>query len=167
MSQPYIGEIRLFGGNFAPYGWMFCDGATLQISEYDTLFNLLGTTYGGDGQDTFCLPDLRGRVPLHTSNNNQIGTMAGAEAVTLSSQQIPSHAHAFVAANAQGTDNSPSGRVPAVSQNVKRYINDTPDGAMHGQSINGTGGSQPHDNFQPYLCVSYIIAVFGLWPSQT
>src|SRR3954453_6845221 len=127
MAQPYIGEIRLFGGNFAPAGWAFCDGSTLPISEYDTLFNLIGTTYGGDGQETFALPDLRGRVPVHQGTASgptfQLGESGGTESVTLTAQQIPAHSHSLLASGSQGTDNSPAGRLPAVTQNVRLYTN--------------------------------------------
>jgi microcystin-dependent protein len=170
MAQPFIGEIRLFGGNFAPAGWAFCDGRTLPISEYETLFNLIGTTYGGDGQETFVLPDLRGRVPIHqgaTSGQSfQLAETGGVESVTLTTQQIPVHTHSFNAANVQGTDNSPAGRLPAVTQNVRLYTNETTDGAMAAGSIAPSGGSQPHDNLQPYLTVSYIISLFGIFPFE-
>jgi microcystin-dependent protein len=163
MANPYIGEIRLFGGNFAPSGWWFCDGTLLPISEYDTLFQLIGTIYGGDGQSTFGLPDLRGRVPLH-QGQAILGETGGTESVTLTSNQIPAHAHAFTAAGVQGSDNSPANRVPAISQHVKLYTNDVPDTTLHSQSVGATGGSQPHTNFQPYLALSFIISLFGIFP---
>ena len=163
MADPFVGEIRLFGGNFAPNGWWFCDGSTLAISEYETLFQLIGTTYGGDGESTFCLPDLRGRVPMH-QGQSQPGQTGGVERVTLTTNQIPAHAHPLTAAGVQGTDNSPADRVPAVSQNTKLYIDDVNDTTMNAQSVAATGGSQPHDNFQPYLAVSFIISLFGSFP---
>src|SRR3954451_16201544 len=166
MAQPYIGEIRLFGGNFAPAGWAFCDGRLLQISEYDAFFNLIGTTYGGDGQETFGLPDLRSRVPIHQGSGFTLAQSGGVETVTLTTQQIPAHTHSFNAANVQGTDNSPAGRLPAVTQNVRLYTNEATDEAMAAGSIAPFGASQPHDNLQPYLTVSYIISLFGLFPDQ-
>jgi microcystin-dependent protein len=164
MADPFVGEIRLFGGNFPPNGWWFCDGSTFAISEYETLFELIGTTYGGDGQSTFCVPDLRGRVPMH-QGQSPIGQAAGVESVTLTSSQIPAHSHSVVAAGVQGTDNSPSNRVLAVSQNTKLYVDDVTDTTLDAQSVGATGGSQPHENFQPYVAVSFIISLFGLFPT--
>jgi microcystin-dependent protein len=167
MAQPYVGEIRMFAGNFAPAGWMFCEGQLLPISEYETLFNLIGTTYGGDGQSTFALPDLRGRIPLHFGNGFTLAETGGAETITLTVTQIPAHTHAFVASNATGDQVGPGGNLPASSFNVTPYINDVPNGNMSPGSISAIGGSQPHNNFQPYLCVDFIISLFGIFPSQT
>ena len=169
MAQPYVGEIRMFAGNFAPAGWMFCEGQLLPISEYETLFNLIGTTYGGDGQSTFALPDLRGRVPLHFGNGFSLAETGGVEAVTLTVSQIPSHTHAAVATNNLATVTSPQGKVPAGASvvNVDAYGTDQPLTPVAPSSISATGGSQPHDNFQPYLCVDFIISLFGIFPSQT
>jgi len=167
MAQPYVGEIRMFAGNFAPAGWMFCEGQLLPISEYETLFNLIGTTYGGDGQSTFALPDLRGRVPLHFGNGFTLAETGGVETVTLTVSQIPSHAHPFLASTATGDQISPAGNVPATSFNVTPYINDVANGNFSANAVTSTGGSQPHDNFQPYLCVDFIISLFGIFPSQT
>jgi len=167
MAQPYVGEIRMFAGNFAPAGWMFCEGQLLPISEYDTLFNLIGTTYGGDGQSTFALPDLRGRVPLHMGNGFILAETGGVEEVTLTVQQIPGHSHPLTAAPVSGDQVSPGGSLPANSFNVTPYINDVPTGNMNPAAISSTGGSQPHTNFQPYLCVDFIISLFGIFPSQT
>jgi len=166
MAQPYVGEIRLFAGNFAPAGWMFCEGQLLPISEYVTLFNLIGTTYGGDGQSTFKLPDLRGRLPLHQGNGFTLAQTGGVEEITLTVQQIPSHTHALLAAATNGNQASPLGNVLANSFNVTPYINDVPNGNMSAAAITSTGGSQPHNNFQPYLCVDFIISLFGIFPSQ-
>ena len=172
MAQPYVGEIRMFGGNFAPAGWAFCDGATLAISEYDTLFNLIGTTYGGDGVNTFDLPDLRGRLPVHQGqgqglSNYVIGQTGGTEAVTLTVQQIPAHTHAVQALGDQpGSSVSPAGRLPAQSFNVTPYINDAPTGSFNAAAVEMTGGNQPHENLQPYLCVNFIISLFGIYPTQ-
>jgi microcystin-dependent protein len=167
MAQPYVGEIRMFAGNFAPAGWMFCEGQLLPISEYETLFNLIGTTYGGDGQSTFALPDLRGRLPLHFGNGFTLAETGGAETITLTVQQIPAHTHALLAAGAPGDQINPGGNLSANSFNVTPYINDVPNGNMNPGAITSIGGSQPHSNFQPYLCVDFIISLFGIFPSQT
>jgi len=167
MAQPYVGEIRIFAGNFAPAGWMFCDGQLLPISENETLFNLIGTTYGGDGQSTFALPDLRGRLPLHMGNGFVLAETGGAEEVTLTVQQIPAHAHPLLAAGVAGDQISPAGNLPANSFNVTPYINEAPNGNMSPSAITSLGGSQPHTNFQPYLCVDFIISLFGIFPSQS
>jgi microcystin-dependent protein len=167
MAQPYVGEIRMFAGNFAPAGWMFCEGQLLPISEYETLFNLIGTTYGGDGQSTFALPDLRGRIPIHQGNGFILAETGGAEQITLTVNQIPAHTHALLAAAANGDQTSPQGNVLANSFNVAPYINDVTNGNMNAGAITSTGGSQPHNNFQPYLCVDFIISLFGIFPSQT
>jgi microcystin-dependent protein len=167
MAQPYVGEIRMFAGNFAPAGWMFCEGQLLPISENETLFQLIGTTYGGDGQSTFGLPDLRGRLPIHQGNGFILAETGGAEEITLTVNQIPTHNHAFVAAGVNGDAVSPGGNLPASSLNVKPYINESPDGNFNANAISLVGGSQPHTNFQPYLCVDFIISLFGLFPSPT
>ena len=172
MAQPYIGEIRMFGGNFAPVGWAFCDGQLLPITENDTLFNLIGTTYGGDGQSTFGLPNLQSRIPIHFGNGPggviyQLAEAAGTESETLSIQQIPNHSHALVASTDTGNQVSPSGNVPAASFNVTPYLNDVPTAAMNAGAIGPVGGSQPHENAQPFLCVNFIISLFGIFPTQT
>jgi microcystin-dependent protein len=169
MAQPYVGEIRMFGGNFAPAGWMFCEGQLLPISENETLFQLLGTTYGGDGESTFALPDLRGRVPIHQGNGFVLAEQAGVEEVTLTVQQIPVHKHAALASSQFGTATAPTNNVLAkpVTANTFLFINEDPTAAMTPNSISPVGGSQPHTNFQPYLCVDFIISLFGIFPSQT
>lgn len=167
MAQPYVGEIRMFAGNFAPAGWQFCDGSLLPISEQETLFNLIGTTYGGDGQSTFAVPDLRGRLPIHQGNGFSLAETGGAEEITLTVNQIPSHNHAFLASANIATQPSPSGNLLAQSTLAQMYIQDTADQALSPNSIGPAGGSQPHTNFQPYLCVSFIISLFGIFPSQT
>jgi microcystin-dependent protein len=172
MGQPFIGEIRIFAGNFAPAGWMFCDGQLLPISENDSLFNLIGTTYGGDGQSTFALPDLRGRLPSHVGSRGgttyQLGERAGVETVTLTVQQIPGHPHPLLATKSTATDTAPTGRVFAASTGatVSPYGTDQPLTPLSPQAIGSTGGSQPHDNLQPYLCVNFIISLFGVFPAQ-
>jgi microcystin-dependent protein len=169
MADPYIGEIKMFGGNYAPAGWMFCQGQLLAISENDVLFTLIGTTYGGDGQSTFALPDLRGRLPLHQGDAFVLGQTGGAEEVTLTVQQIPAHTHPLVATIALGTEASPQGRVLAASaaSNVYRPGPAPGSAALSNQTVSVAGGSQPHENVQPYLCVNFIIAVQGIFPPQS
>ena len=169
MSQPYVGEIRMFAGNFAPAGWMFCEGQLLPISENETLFQLIGTTYGGDGQSTFALPDLRGRLPLHQGNGFILAETGGAEEVTLTVNQIPAHSHPLLATSAQGSDGSPGNRVVGEDAVVGAdlYLEDVPTVNMAATAITPVGGSQPHTNFQPYLCVDFIISLFGVFPSPT
>src|SRR5262245_57869526 len=169
---PYVGEIRMFAGNFAPNGWMFCEGQSLPISENEVLFQLIGTTYGGDGEETFNLPNLASRVPIHMGTGPdgttyQLGEMAGTEQETLTTQQIPNHTHALLASTAVGTVNTPSGNVTSQSVSVKMYVADTPSGAMNANSVTPVGGSQPHENTQPFLCINFIISLFGVFPSQT
>lgn len=167
MAQPYVGEIRMFAGNFAPAGWMFCEGQLMPISENETLFQIIGTTYGGDGQSTFALPDLRGRVPIHQGNGYVLAETGGAEEVTLTTQQIPVHSHPLVASTAVGSSVSPVGNVLAASGSSNVYRSDQAAVAMAAQSVGATGGSQPHTNLQPYLCVDHIISLFGIFPSPT
>jgi microcystin-dependent protein len=167
MSQSFIGEIRMFAGNFAPDGWMMCEGQTLYISENDALFTLIGTTYGGDGQETFNLPDLRGRVPIHQGSNYLMGDMGGVEQVTLTTQQIPSHNHAAIGAAVTGDQTTANGALPANSVTITPYLNTAPDANFNASAISPAGGSQPHANFQPYLCLNYIISLFGIFPSQS
>src|SRR4051812_352598 len=168
MAQPYVGEIRMFAGNFAPAGWMFCEGQLLPISENETLFQLIGTTYGGDGQSTFALPDLRGRIPLHQGNNFILAETGGAEEITLTVQQIPAHGHPFLGTTAIATTNSPNSNVLAQStgSTIFPYGTDQPLTNLSPSTISPVGGSQPHTNFQPYLCIDFIISLFGIFPSQ-
>jgi microcystin-dependent protein len=166
MAQPYVGEIRMFAGSFAPAGWMFCEGQLLPISENETLFNIIGTQYGGDGQSTFGLPDLRGRLPLHQGNGFVIGEAGGVEDVTLGITQIPVHAHAFLAATGAGTANSPQNNVVAASPTIDLFRETNANTPLAANALTPVGGSQPHTNLQPFLCVSYIISLFGLYPSQ-
>src|SRR6202007_190635 len=150
MAQPYVGEIRMFAGNFAPAGWMFCEGQLLPISEYETLFNLIGTTYGGDGQSTFALPDLRGRIPLHFGNGFTLAETGGVETVTLTTSQIPAHSHPLLATTTIATQQNVSPNVLPQASLFNPYINVNPNTPMAPQAVGSTGGSQPHDNFQPY-----------------
>ena len=172
MSAPYIGEIRIFAGSFAPAGWAFCDGQLLAISENDTLFNLIGTTYGGDGQETFALPDLRGRVPLHMGTGSdgityQLAEEAGVETVTLTTQQIPIHNHAFLASLNAPTSTDPTAGGGAQDSQVHTFTEDVANKQMNASSLVAAGGNQPHDNLQPYLCINFILSLFGVFPSQT
>ena len=169
MAQPYVGEIRMFAGNFAPAGWMFCEGQLLPISEYETLFNLIGTTYGGDGQSTFALPDLRGRLPIHQGNGFILAETGGAEEITLTVNQIPAHSHPFLGNDSPGTGSTPSGATFARNASADGYSTDSSGGVVNfpPQAVRSTGGSQPHTNFQPYLCVDFIIYLFGIFPSPT
>jgi microcystin-dependent protein len=165
MAIPFVGEIRIFAGNFAPAGWMFCEGQLLPISENETLFNLIGTTYGGDGQETFALPDLRGRIPLHQGSGFTLAQSSGVEEVTLTTQQIPVHTHPLMGATGNGSQPGAENNVLASSTLVKPYAVETADAQMILTGV--VGGNQPHTNFQPYLCVNFILSLFGLYPSQT
>lgn len=167
MAQPYVGEIRMFAGNFAPAGWMFCEGQLLPISEYETLFNLIGTTYGGDGQSTFALPDLRGRLPLHQGNSFILAETGGAEEITLTVNQIPAHSHPLLSTTNQAQFPNPANALPATGVVSELYWGDPPEANASPQAVGSVGGSQPHTNFQPYLCVDFIISLFGIFPSPT
>ncbi|MCP1386569.1 phage tail protein [Runella sp. CRIBMP] len=169
MAQPYVGEVRIFAGNFAPAGWMFCEGQLLPISENETLFQLIGTTYGGDGESTFALPDLRGRIPIHQGNGFVLAETGGAEEITLTTQQIPAHSHSFMGTDTNGSGGSPAGAVLARNASADAYTTDSSGGLvdMSPSMVNPVGGSQPHTNFQPYLCVDFIISLFGIFPSPT
>jgi microcystin-dependent protein len=167
MAQPYVGEIRMFAGNFAPAGWMFCEGQLLPISENEVLFQLIGTTYGGDGQNTFALPDLRGRLPIHQGNGFVLAETGGAEEITLTINQIPAHSHSFLVSSGTASSANLNGNVIAVSNDVDIYYEDSPNQNMNPNSIGSVGGSQPHTNFQPYLCVNFIISLYGIFPSPT
>jgi microcystin-dependent protein len=169
MGSPYIGEIRMFAGNFAPAGWAFCNGQLIPISENDALFNLIGTTYGGDGQNTFALPDLQSRVPVHQGNGFTLGQTGGAEEVTLTTQQIPAHNHfARCSSGGQNTSTNPANASWNISD-VQQYASNAlpPNTTMSAQAFPSTGGSQPHDNMLPFLCINFIISLFGVFPSQT
>ena len=171
MAQPYVGEIRMFAGNFAPAGWMFCDGQLLPISENETLFFLIGTTYGGDGESTFALPDLRGRIPLHFGNGFTLAETGGVESVTLTTSQIPAHNHPLFCAVSGGIAGSNPKSGLWGNSDETQYSNAAADTTMGtggaGIPTATAGGSQPHDNFQPYLCIDFIISLFGIFPSQT
>ncbi len=173
MSNPFVGEIRMFGGSFAPAGWAMCAGQLMPISQNDTLFNLIGTTYGGDGQETFGLPDLQGRVPVHAgqgpgiSQNYTLGEVAGVESVTITTATLPTHTHALLASTSIGTQPGASGNILAQSTSVDLYIEDSPDNNLSPNAVIGVaGGSQPHENMMPYLVVTFIISLFGVFPHQ-
>ena len=171
MSEPFVGEIRMFAGNFAPRGWAFCDGQLLSVSQNDALFSLLGTIYGGDGRTTFGLPDLRGRIPIHAGqgpglSQRRLGAKAGAEQVTLTVNQLPSHTHAAEASDDLGTTPNPADAVPAKSTTVDAYAASSPTENMSAQAVTNVGGSRSHTNLMPFLCVHFIIALVGIYPSR-
>jgi microcystin-dependent protein len=166
MGQPFVGEIRMVGFSFAPVGWAFCDGSLLAISENETLFNLIGTTYGGDGQQTFAVPDLRGRIPLHVGAGFTLGQAAGTEEVTLITSQIPAHTHPARAQSAVGDQASPTGNVWA-SSTLNQFTSGPATANMNAGNIGSTGGSQPHDNMMPTLTINFVISLFGVFPSPT
>jgi microcystin-dependent protein len=161
----YIGEIRMFAGDFAPAGWAFCEGQLLPISQYEALFNLIGTTYGGDGQETFALPDLRGRAPIHMNGSHPIGEWGGQEEVFLPLGQIPSHSHGAGASSANGSSDDPTGRVPARNAAGAPQYGTTANASLASGALLSTGGTTPHNNLQPYLCVHYILCLEGVFPS--
>lgn len=171
MAQPFVGEIRMFAGNFPPVGWMFCDGAQMPIAENEVLFQLIGTTYGGDGEETFNLPNLQSRIPIHMGTNDgttyQIGETGGVESVTLTLQQIPVHTHAMLVSTDAATSNNAGGAVLGTGNTVSIFkpLAVPPVTPMAAQSISAVGGSQPHENMQPFLCINFIISLFGLYPS--
>lgn len=160
----------MFAGNFAPAGWMFCEGQLLPISENETLFQLIGTTYGGDGESTFALPDLRGRIPIHQGNGFVLAETGGAEEITLTSSQIPAHSHPMLATANAATATAPGNQVTVArtsASTITPYGSDAPFTSLSPQAVGSVGGSQPHTNFQPYLCVDFIISLFGIFPSPT
>jgi len=165
MAEPFIGEIKVFGGNFAIQGYAFCDGTLLSINQNDALFSLIGTTYGGDGQTTFGLPDLRGRIPAHQGSGFSLGQSSGNEIATLNWAQIPSHNHAVAANSNTGSSGNPQDNIVAGST-LTPYNTTAAASQMGGNSIGNTGGSQPHDNIMPYQCVNYIIALEGIYPPR-
>jgi microcystin-dependent protein len=172
MPEPYVGEIRMFAGNFAPNGWMFCEGAPLPISENDVLFQLIGTTYGGDGEETFNLPNLASRVPIHMGTGPdgttyQLGEMAGTEQETLTVQQIPSHSHPLLGSSQTAAQQTPVDNVPGKAATTIYHNTEVPADTMAANSLAPQGGSQPHENTQPFLCINFIISLFGVFPSQT
>jgi microcystin-dependent protein len=172
MSNPYIGEIRMFGGNFAPAGWAMCQGQIMPISENDTLFNLIGTTYGGDGESTFGIPNLSGRVPVHMGTGTGlspyvVGENSGVEIVTLQTTQIPIHTHGFLTSLDAAASTDPSNQVIAQTSQIHMFTQDVTNRQLNtAKALTPVGGSQPHENMQPYLCLTFIISLFGIFPSQ-
>jgi microcystin-dependent protein len=173
MSEPFLGEIRVLGFQFTPRGWAGCDGQLLSIAQNSALFSLLGTTYGGDGRTTFALPDLRGRTPIHQGQGQglspySMGQNGGSESHTLTANEMPQHSHALAATNAGGNQQSPQGTFIATDAagNTAGFSSSAPTVAMHPASITATGGSQPHNNLQPYLTVNFCIALQGIFPSR-
>ena len=172
MSDPYIGEIRMFGGNFAPVDWALCQGQLMAISQNAALFALLGTTYGGDGVQTFNLPDLRGRAPMHQGQGPGItakimGERAGLENVTLTTNQLPGHSHPMVASTDPADQINGSNGVVAAAPTLSMYIAAPPDSALNSSSVQSVGGNQPHENMQPFLVVTFIIALAGIFPTRS
>lgn len=168
MAEPYLGEIRIFAGNFAPAGWMICDGSIVLISENEALFNLIGTTYGGDGQQTFALPDLRGRAPIHQGGGYVLGQAGGSESVTLSVNQLPAHSHLPSGNSSTANASGLSGAVWAGASSIVQYTTDTSQNMpMNPGATVAAGGSQPHENRPPYIVINYIIALDGIYPSQS
>lgn len=165
----YVGEIRMMGSNWPPVGWELCNGQLLPIAENEVLFQLIGTTYGGDGETTFALPNLQSRIPRHrlASNALTLGEMAGTEEVTLTTNQIPNHTHAFLATTALANQPTPGGNLPAQSGTVQLYTEDSASANLAPQVIGPTGGSQPHDNMHPFYVVNFIISLYGEFPQAT
>ena len=172
MSEPFVGEIRMFAGNFAPRGWAFCDGQLLAVSQNDALFSLFGTIYGGDGRTTFGLPDMRGRIPIHAGSGpglspRSLGSKAGEENVTLITNQLPSHTHTMQASLDPGSETNPSGNLTASDLAVDAYFSNPPSTAgLASDAITSVGGSRPHTNLQPFICVNFIVALVGIYPSR-
>ncbi|MHA7777383.1 phage tail protein [Roseibium sp. M-1] len=171
MSEPFVGEIRMFAGNFAPRGWAFCDGQLLAVSQNDALFSLFGTIYGGDGRTTFGLPDMRGRIPLHAGTGpglspRRLGSKGGAEKETLTTNQLASHSHDFNANTQPATGATVEGQVMAQGVGISAYVLQDQNTSMAFSMIANTGGSQPHTNLMPTLCVNFIVALFGIYPSR-
>jgi len=173
MSEPFIGEIRMFAGNFAPRSWAFCDGQLLAVSQNDALFSLFGTIYGGDGRTTFGLPDMRGRIPIHSGTGpgpglspRQLGSKAGSESVSLTANEVGAHNHSFTATDAAAGDNSPADNTMAAATGANIYGSGA-SSAMSTSTISVTGEGQPHTNLMPTLCVNFIVALFGVYPSRS
>jgi microcystin-dependent protein len=167
MGQPFLGEIRMFGGNFAPAGWALCQGQLVAISENDALFNLIGTTYGGDGVQTFALPNLQGRLPMHQGSGFVMGQNGGVEQVTLITQQLPVHSHPMSASLNTAASSTVTGNVVGQTGAAQVFRESPAASPLAPQACSFVGGSQPHENMQPYLCVNFIISLFGIYPTQS
>jgi microcystin-dependent protein len=170
MSNPFVGEIRMFGGNFAPVNWAFCNGQLVPISQNDTLFALIGTIYGGDGINTFGLPNLQGRVPMHQGSSglgtHVMGEVSGSESVTITTNTYPAHTHSFAVSSAPGALPAPGNNVLAASPTMAAFTNQAPNVSLNSAALTPSGNSQPHDNMQPFLCINFIISLYGIFPSQ-
>lgn len=171
MSEPYVGEIRMFAGNFAPRGWAFCDGQLLAVSQNDALFSLLGTIYGGDGRTTFGLPDMRGRLPIHLGTGPGLsprreGAKFGSEEETLTVNQLASHSHTVNAHSDAADSGEPAGRFPAMSTAIDLYASADVSVDFASAAVTNTGGSQSHNNLMPALAINFIIALVGIYPSR-
>ena len=172
MSEPFVAEIRIFAGNFAPRGWAFCDGQLLPISQNTALFSLIGTTYGGDGRSTTALPDLQGRLPMHPGRGpgltaRRLGQRGGVEMVTLSEAQMPNHTHQLMGVTRPAEDNDPNNNYYGLTPGNNLYHASGNLVAMADQALPSTGGSQAHNNLQPFIAMNYIIALVGLYPSRS
>ena len=173
MSDPFLGEIKMFGGNFNPRGWALCDGQLLSVAQNSALFSLFGTIYGGDGRTTFGLPELRGRIPIHAGGsagpglpNRNLGTKAGNETATVSPAQLPIHTHPLRGVNALATDANPNGRVLAETSAIDLYIDDVQTTDMESTAVTSLGGGQEHNNIMPFQCINFIVALTGIYPSR-
>ncbi len=171
MSEPFVGEIRMFAGNFAPRGWAFCDGQLLAVSQNDALFSLLGTIYGGDGRTTFGLPDMRGRIPIHAGSGpglspRRLGAKFGSENETLTVNQLPSHTHPFQASGDLADQSDPTNNLPGNSPSIDLYREGSPVINLNTAAVTNVGGSRSHTNLMPFLCINFIIALFGIYPSR-
>lgn len=168
MSESFVGEIRIFAGTFSPNGWAFCDGSLLPVSNNDALFSLIGTTYGGDGRTTFALPDLRGRLPMHQGNGAVIGQAGGAESVNITGNTMPNHTHALNASGNTGSQSTAANNVLSVSPSISFYRAPPFATTLAPEALPGAaGGNQPHNNFQPYFCLNFIISLYGIYPSRS
>lgn len=165
MSEPFISEVKIVSFNFAPKGWALCNGQLLSINQNQALFSLLGTTYGGDGRVNFALPNLQGRIPIHVGNGHTLGEVGGQENHTLITQEMPAHTHTISASNAAPNQGTPAGSMWA--NNSGAYSSASTDSSMNPASISNAGGNQPHTNIQPYLVLNFIIALVGIFPSQS
>lgn len=172
MQEPFIGNVILFGGTYAPQGWAFCDGSLMSIAQYDTLFSLIGTTYGGDGQSTFALPDLRSRIPVHQGQGPGLGSyiigqQAGVETVTLLPAQIPSHSHPVLSNSGTAGSQDPTNNFLGTQGTLQEYIPGTSaNSVMNAAAVANSAGGQPHDNIMPSIALNYIIALEGIYPQQ-
>ncbi len=172
MSEPFVGEIRMFAGTFAPVGWALCDGQLLAIANNEALFSLLGTIYGGDGRTTFGLPDLRGRIPIHAGSGpglspRSLGSKGGSETVTVTAGELPSHTHNVSASASSASSGNPAGNVSANTAPTNVYSTSLATAqTMSGAAVSNTGGSRSHTNLMPALCVNFIVALFGIYPSR-